>query len=42
MDVRSSKSHLRCRKAGAVKLKGKDYEVQDGDVVEFRIRNARS
>ncbi|CAL1148983.1 unnamed protein product [Cladocopium goreaui] len=31
-----------CRKAGAVKMKGKDYEVQDGDVIEFRIRNARS
>jgi GTP-binding protein YchF len=30
------------RKAGLVKSKGKDYEVQDGDVIEFRVRNARS
>lgn len=35
-------SKAACRKAGAVKMKGKDYEVQDGDVIEFRIRNARS
>ncbi|CAJ1343375.1 unnamed protein product, partial [Effrenium voratum] len=35
-------SKAACRKAGVVKQKGKDYEVQDGDVIEFRIRNARS
>lgn len=31
-----------CRKAGLVKQKGKDYEVQDGDVIEFRIKGGRS
>lgn len=31
-----------CRKAGLVKQKGKDYEVQDGDVIEFKIRKGRS
>lgn len=31
-----------CRKAGLVKQRGKDYEVQDGDVIEFRVRNSRS
>jgi len=31
-----------CRKAGLVKQKGKDYEVQDGDVMEFRIKGGRS
>lgn len=31
-----------CRKAGLVKQRGKDYEVQDGDVMEFRIRGAKS
>jgi len=31
-----------CRKAGLVKQKGKDYEVQDGDVIEFRIKGGRT
>lgn len=30
------------RKAGKVKQKGKDYEVRDGDVMEFRIKGGRS
>eukprot|EP00927_Polykrikos_kofoidii_P054693 TRINITY_DN49081_c0_g1_i1.p1 TRINITY_DN49081_c0_g1~~TRINITY_DN49081_c0_g1_i1.p1 ORF type:complete len:516 (-),score=89.08 TRINITY_DN49081_c0_g1_i1:147-1694(-) len=30
------------RHAGLVRMKGKDYEVKDGDVLEFRVRNARS
>jgi len=30
------------RKAGLVKSKGKDYEVRDGDVVEFIVKNSRS
>mmetsp|Transcript_65603 Transcript_65603/g.137131 ORF Transcript_65603/g.137131 Transcript_65603/m.137131 type:complete len:492 (+) Transcript_65603:88-1563(+) len=31
-----------CKKEGLVKHKGKDYEVQDGDVMEFRIKGGRS
>lgn len=30
------------RKAGLVKSKGKDYIVNDGDVLEFRIKNGKS
>jgi GTP-binding protein YchF len=30
-------SWLKAREAGTLRLEGKDYEVQDGDVVEFRF-----
>jgi len=35
-------SKAACRKAGLVRQKGKDYEVQDGDVMEFKIKGGRS
>ncbi|CAE7024601.1 ychF [Symbiodinium sp. CCMP2456] len=35
-------SKEKCRKAGVARLQGKDYKVQDGDVIEFRIKKARS
>jgi len=35
-------SKEKCRKAGVARLQGKDYKVQDGDVLEFRIKKARS
>lgn len=31
-----------CRKAGLVRQKGKDYEVQENDLIEFRVKNAKS
>jgi hypothetical protein len=30
-------SVLRAREAGKVRMEGKDYVMQDGDVVEFRF-----
>ena len=30
-------SHARCREAGKLRIEGKEYEVKDGDVVEFRF-----
>ncbi|MCX7712245.1 MAG: redox-regulated ATPase YchF [Chthoniobacterales bacterium] len=30
-------SYLKARESGCMRLEGKDYEVQDGDVIEFRF-----
>jgi hypothetical protein len=30
-------SEARCREAGRARIEGKDYVVQDGDVVHFRF-----
>ena len=30
-------SHAKCREHGEVRLEGKDYEVRDGDVINFRF-----
>ncbi|HEX9409321.1 MAG TPA: DUF933 domain-containing protein, partial [Methylomirabilota bacterium] len=30
-------SEARCREAGKLRLEGKDYVVQDGDIVHFRF-----
>lgn len=30
-------SHARAREAGKLRIEGKEYEVQDGDVIEFRF-----
>ena len=30
------------RKAGLVKSRGKDHPVQDGDIYEFRVKNAKT
>ena len=30
-------SEARCREAGVLRVEGKDYVVQDGDVVRFRF-----
>jgi ribosome-binding ATPase YchF (GTP1/OBG family) len=30
-------SEARCREAGKLKLEGKEYVVQDGDVIHFRF-----
>jgi len=35
-------SKLAAQKAGLTRIKGKDYEVQDGDVIEFLVKNAKS
>jgi ribosome-binding ATPase YchF (GTP1/OBG family) len=31
------KSEARCREAGKLRLEGKDYVVQDGDIIHFRF-----
>ena len=31
------KSEAKCREAGKLRLEGKDYVVQDGDIVNFRF-----
>ena len=36
-DLISAGSHPEARKAGNVRLEGKTYEVQDGDIIEFRF-----
>jgi hypothetical protein len=36
-DLISLGSEARCREAGKLKLEGKDYIVQDGDVIHFRF-----
>ncbi len=36
-DLVAAGSWLKAREAGTLRLEGKDYEVQDGDVVEFRF-----
>jgi ribosome-binding ATPase YchF (GTP1/OBG family) len=30
-------SEARCREAGKLRVEGKDYIVQDGDVIHFRF-----
>jgi len=30
-------SEVKCREAGRLRLEGKDYVVQDGDVIHFRF-----
>ncbi len=30
-------SEARCREAGKLRIEGKDYVIQDGDVVNFRF-----
>jgi ribosome-binding ATPase YchF (GTP1/OBG family) len=30
-------SEARCREAGKLRVEGKDYVIQDGDVVHFRF-----
>eukprot|EP00397_Hematodinium_sp_SG-2012_P058115 GEMP01073252.1.p1 GENE.GEMP01073252.1~~GEMP01073252.1.p1 ORF type:complete len:305 (+),score=57.90 GEMP01073252.1:224-1138(+) len=41
-DIAKHGSKAAVKAAGLVKQRGKDYVVQDGDVIEFRIRNAKS
>ena len=36
-DLMSAGSLLKAREAGRVRMEGKDYLMQDGDVVEFRF-----
>jgi GTP-binding protein YchF len=36
-DLRSAGSYPEARKLGNVRLEGKTYEVQDGDIIEFRF-----
>ena len=36
-DIKELGSKAAARDAGKLRIEGKDYEVQDGDVVEFRF-----
>jgi hypothetical protein len=36
-DFMELKSEARCREAGKLRLEGKDYVVQDGDIIHFRF-----
>ncbi len=36
-DLLALKSEAKCREAGKLRLEGKEYVVQDGDVVHFRF-----
>ena len=36
-DFKTLGSEARCREAGKLRLEGKDYVVQDGDIVHFRF-----
>src|SRR4030095_10310142 len=36
-DLRALKSEAKCREAGKLRLEGKEYVVQDGDVINFRF-----
>jgi hypothetical protein len=36
-DLLALKSEAKCREAGKLRLEGKDYVVQDGDVINFRF-----
>ena len=36
-DLTSAGSHAAARKQGTVRLEGKTYEVQDGDIINFRF-----
>ena len=36
-DLKNLGSKAAAREAGKLRIEGKDYEVQDGDVVEFRF-----
>jgi ribosome-binding ATPase YchF (GTP1/OBG family) len=36
-DLVEAGSLLKAREAGKVRMEGKDYVMQDGDVVEFRF-----
>jgi ribosome-binding ATPase YchF (GTP1/OBG family) len=38
-DLIAAGSEAAAKSAGKVRLEGKDYVMQDGDVVEFRIGN---
>ncbi len=38
-DLVSYGSHLKAKEAGKVRIEGKDYVIQDGDVVLFRFNN---
>lgn len=40
-DIIAHGSKSAVKAAGLVKLRGKDYIVEDGSVIEFRIRNAK-
>lgn len=41
-DIVKHGGKAQCRKVGLMKQRGRDYEVQDGDVMEFRIKGGRS
>jgi len=36
-DLVEQGSEARCREAGKLRIEGKDYVIQDGDVVNFRF-----
>ncbi len=36
-DLKKAGNHAAARKLGTVRLEGKNYPVQDGDVIEFRF-----
>lgn len=36
-DLKEKGSFLECKKAGLVRLEGKDYRVKDGDIITFRF-----
>ena len=36
-DLNTLGSSVKCREAGKFRIEGKEYEVQDGDVLEFRF-----
>jgi len=36
-DYQTYKSELACREAGKIRIEGKDYVVQDGDIMHFRF-----
>jgi ribosome-binding ATPase YchF (GTP1/OBG family) len=36
-DLRRYGNFQECKKAGAVRLEGKAYEVKDGDIINFRF-----
>ena len=36
-DLTELKSEARCREQGKLKLEGKEYVVNDGDVIHFRF-----
>ena len=36
-DLNTLGSTAKCREAGKFRIEGKEYEVKDGDVLEFRF-----